>query len=191
MVFSLWNHSRIGVYVTEALTKMSALGSLYSPRGWLLSLILGCWRPLSPSSVLGDCSPEPAEKTTATKQTEVFFRVSRKERWLQSNTTQYFFRSPMAKALVCTSRLVLLASLKNAVPNLKTKIGICSLHIWRWNFYPSTSGLRGMYRSARASVQSRLLKWRTKGFERDLLSAPVFAYSTPSLAVCWLCLLGL
>ena len=36
----------------------------------------------------------------------------------------------MAKALVCTSRLLLLASLKNAVPNLKTKIGICSLHIW-------------------------------------------------------------
>lgn len=66
-----------------------------------LSLILGFWGPLTPSSVLGDFTPEPAEEPTTMKQKEESLEL--KENF---KATQYFFRSPIAKSIVYNSRLV-------------------------------------------------------------------------------------
>ena len=114
-----------------------------SPMWLITEPHLGLLGPPEPVFCTGRLQSRACREGHRYEQTAVFLRVSHKKRWLQSSTTQYFFGSPYGKSysMYFETCLVLLASHKNAVSNLKTEIGLCSLHIWKWNFYPSTSGM--------------------------------------------------
>lgn len=106
--------------LTEAsTTKMFTLCSL-CPRAELITPHLGLSGPLSLSSVLGHCSPEPAEEATTTKQIGSGFRVVGKDNFkvTPQNTTLGALTEKLYSIYFLTC-LDLLSGLKSAIPNLK------------------------------------------------------------------------
>lgn len=93
------------VYLYEKFNNKD-VGSLFplSPgfTDWL-TLILGRQGPLSLSSVLGDCTPEPADELTTTKQKEESLESKENFKATPQNTS---LGALTAKTIVYNSRLV-------------------------------------------------------------------------------------